>query len=116
MNNLLKPMMLLASILLTACSENSLQKLSTQDLARLLSEASVTAMKNLGFKELGMSDRFAKCMEHRTSPFFNCERLYQAMTDVLKVHGLKVRISQLTDKKLYDRVKEELKQRSYFSL
>jgi hypothetical protein len=116
MNSLLKPMLLLASFLLTACTENPLQKQSTQDLARLLSEASVTAMKNLGFKELGMSDRYAKCMEHRTSPFFNCEGLYQAMTEVFKAHEIKVRTSQLTDKKLYERVKEELNQRSYFSL
>ena len=116
MNKLLKPTILLACILLTACSGNPLQKQSTEDSARLLSEACATAMKRLGFKEPGMSDRYAQCMEQKTNPTFNCQRLYQNMTDVLNEQELNLNTSHLTDKKLYEQVKEELKQRSYFSL
>lgn len=105
---------LLFCLVLTACSaSNPLDKKSPSEAARLLSSASQTAMKRLGF-ELRAKERYAQCMEHITNPFFNCENLYQTMTKVLVEQGVAVREKDIVDEKIYARIKNELKLQSYF--
>lgn len=116
MNRLIKTTALLAFMALTACSKNPLDKQSPHDAARLLTDASLVAMKDLGFKEPQMSERYARCMEHKTAALFDCDRLYQAMTEVLTKKGVPLRIADVVDKKMYERVKDELKLISYYSL
>jgi uncharacterized lipoprotein YajG len=106
---------LTATLMLTGCSGNPLQKKPADEAARLLSNASSEAMESIGVHERGISDQYAQCMEKCTKSTFDCATLYQAMAKKLTEQGISVSAAQIQDRKLYARIKEELQQRSYFS-
>lgn len=107
---------LLAILLLSSCSKNPLQEQPVDEAARLLSNASSEVMESMGVHEPGISDRYAQCMEHRAKSSFDCGAFYNAMAHNLAQKGFSVRRAQIQDPKLYARVKDELQQRSFFSM
>lgn len=105
---------LTVTLVLTGCSRNPQDK-PADEVARLLSNASADAMKFMEIRKQGISEQYARCMEQRTPATFNCAALYQTMAKKLNEQGIAVRTSQIQDRTLYARIKDELQQRSYFS-
>ncbi|WP_058535363.1 putative periplasmic lipoprotein [Legionella saoudiensis] len=104
-----------AMVLLTACSENPLNKISADEAARLVINACTDAMEEQGFHESGISARYAQCMEQRANASFNCDALYHMMAIKLIEQGISISSTQVQDHKVYARIKDELQQRAYFS-
>ena len=99
---------------LTGCS-NPLIKEPVEETARILTNASGSAMEKMGQVMSGMDERYLRCLENKEPTFFNCEQLYKTMTDVLAQQGIKVSVANLTDKALFKRLHEALQARTYFS-
>ena len=116
MHYILKPTALILCGLLAACTANPLEQKSPHDAARLLTDASLDAMKQLEPHARNKSDHYRQCMEHRAASGFNCEALYKEMCDVLGRQGLRVTPSNLKDKAMYSKIADDLKQRSYYSI
>jgi hypothetical protein len=102
--------------LLTACGHNPLQQKSTHDAARLLTDASLVAMKEVSPQSPNKSDHYRLCMEQLEEKGFNCNALYKAMSENLQAQGLKVSPAQLRDKTLYKTLADDLKELSYYSI
>ena len=116
MHYTLKPTVLIFCGLLAACGANPLEHKSPHDAARLLTDASLVAMKQLDSKVLNKSDHYRQCIEHRAVSSFNCEALYKAMCEVLGRQGVRVTPSNLKDKTMYSKLMDDLEQLSYYSL
>lgn len=115
MNRLLLSALLLGTITLAACSDKPFEKKSSDEVAMLLMNASLTTMRQMQMPLKGGSSRYEQCMATQGKVEFDCERLYQGMIAALKEQGLSVRVSDIKDKTLFARIKDDLKQRSYFS-
>lgn len=106
---------LITVLFLTGCSENPLKKMSSEESARVLVNACADAMEIMGFHEQGISSRYAQCMEHRVNEGFDCNALYDAMAMQLVQQGISVSSRQIQDAPFYAQVREDLKQRAFFS-
>lgn len=116
MHYTLKPTVLILCGFLAACTANPLDHKSPHDAARLLTDASLDAMKQLDPKVLNKSDHYRQCMEHPALSSFNCEALYKAMCEVLGRQGMHVTLSNLKDKAMYSKIADNLEQLSYYSI
>lgn len=115
MNRLLLSALLLGTLSLTACSDKPFEKKSSDEVAMLLMNASLSMMREMHLPLKGGSSRYEQCMATEGKVEFDCERLYQGMIVALKAQGLNVRVSDIKDKALFARIRDDLKQRSYFS-
>lgn len=105
-----------ATLMLSACSGNPLEKKTPEDSARLLIDTSTQAMRQLGFSPPNIGDRYLKCMMHQVPATFDCNRLYQAMVDELARQGLHLRVADLTNQHFFNRIKDDLEQLAFYSL
>lgn len=115
MRKALIPAILILCGALTACS-NPLSGERPESSARMLSQASGTAMREMGFNEKNMDDRYFRCLEHTSPAGFHCASLYKTMRVVLAREGMLVSVFNLTDKALFKQIHAELKLRTYYSL
>ena len=115
MRQALIPMTLILCGALTACS-NPLSGERPASTARMLSQASGVAMREMGFKEKNMDDRYFRCLDHTSPAGFDCKSLSKTMRVVLAQEGIPVSVSNLTDKALFKQIYAELQLRTYYSL
>jgi hypothetical protein len=112
--------MLLLSCFLSSCHKNPLKTHSEHKSSRFLINASVAASHSLrlGLSDIGARRAYPNCME-RTINNIDCKALYQAMVDFAKKGPFPefkgVRIADLTDELVYERVREDYEARFFFN-
>jgi hypothetical protein len=100
-------------LIMNACSNsNPLTEKSVNVVANLLINASANASVKLGLKQQDAGDNYRLCMLGKREKSI-CEKLYDAMLVELRKQGVKVKVWQVTDKKMFKHVSPQLNALAY---